>query len=336
MSYCTDKQLSTPQMELNAAVLSKRGRKVIGKEMRFTFEKVLQIVDSETVLCMLNKTSTRLKVYEGVRIGEIQAATDGDMSCWAWMSGEHNTADWLTRGRTPEELDNDSHWWNGPPILYKPIEEWGLKFKPKNEEMLPGEKKVPGKVTVKVVNTAQADTAIHGTVTASADVQLIDYKRFSDVNKLIWVVARVLSIAKNKSFKHGNTLSISTELLRKAENFIVKDAQRSLAHEMVKVDRNGRKGGRYSSLTPVQDETGNWVVGQRLTSNNPMTADSSLQKLLPYHHPVSRLLMQRAHSSGHRGRDATLARFRQRYQYRHQSRANAKCVNYEKQSSRLN
>ena len=234
-------KLSTPQMELNAAVLSKRGRKVIGKEMRFTFEKVLQIVDSETVLCMLNKTSTRFKVYEGVRIGEIQAATDGDMSCWAWMSGEHNTADWLTRGRTPEELDNDSHWWNGPPILYKPIEEWGLKFKPKNEEMLPGEKKVPGKITVKVVNAAQADTATHGTVTASADVQSIDYKRFSDVNKLIWVVARVLSIAKNKSFKHGNTLSISTELLRKAENFIVKDAQRSLAHEMVKVDRNGRE-----------------------------------------------------------------------------------------------
>ena len=306
-------KLSTPQMELNAAVLSKRGRKVIGKEMRFTFEKVLQIVDSETELCMLNKTSTRFKIYEGVRIGEIQAATDGDMSCWAWISGEHNTADWLTRGRTPEELDKDSDWWNGPPILYKPIEEWGLKFKPKNEEMLPGEKKVPGKITVKVVNTAQADTATHGTVTASADVQLIDYKRFSDVNKLIWVVARVLSIAKNKSFKHGNTLSVSAELLRKAENFIVKDAQRSLAHEMMKVDRNGRKGGRYSSLTPVQDEAGNWVVGQRLTSNNPMTTDSSLQKLLPYHHPVSRLLMQRAHSSGHRERDATLARFRQRY-----------------------
>ena len=31
-------KLSTPQMELNAAVLSKRGRKVIEKEMRFEFE----------------------------------------------------------------------------------------------------------------------------------------------------------------------------------------------------------------------------------------------------------------------------------------------------------
>lgn len=103
-------KLSTPQMELNAAVLSKRGRKVIAKEMRFDFEEVLQIVDSETVLNMINKTSTRFKVYEGVRIGEIQAATNGDTSCWAWISGHHNTADWLTRGCTPEELNKGSHW----------------------------------------------------------------------------------------------------------------------------------------------------------------------------------------------------------------------------------
>ena len=307
-------KLSTPQMELNAAVLSKRGRKVIEKEVRFDFERVLQIVDSETVLSMINKTSTRFKVYEGVRIGEIQAATNGDVSCWAWMSGEHNTADWLTRGRTPEELDNDSYWWNGPPILYQPIEEWGLKFNPKKDEVLPGEKKVPSKAThTSTTSPVPATTATWRTAAAIPDIPLIDYNRFSDVNKLIWVVARVFSIAKKKSFLGGTTLSISTEQLREAENFIVKDAQKSLNKELVKVDRNGRKGGRYSSLTPVQGEDGFWVVGQRLSSTNPMTADSTLQKLLPYNHPVTRLLMQRAHSSGHRGRDATLSRFRQRY-----------------------
>ena len=113
-------KLSTPQMELNAAVLSKRGRKVIEREMRFQFERVQQIVDSETALNMINKTSTRFKVYEGVRLGEIQAATDGDMSCWAWISGKNNTADWLTRGRSSQELTEESQWWNGPSILYQP------------------------------------------------------------------------------------------------------------------------------------------------------------------------------------------------------------------------
>ena len=52
---------STPRlMESNAAGLSKRGRKVIESEIRFDFEKVLQLVDSETVLSIINKTSTRL------------------------------------------------------------------------------------------------------------------------------------------------------------------------------------------------------------------------------------------------------------------------------------
>ena len=160
-------KLSTPQMELNAAVLSKRGRKVIESEMRFDFERVLQLVDSETVLSMINKISTRFKVYEGVRIGEIQAATDGDLSSWAWISGEDNTADWLTRGRIPDQLGEDSHWWNGPPILYKPIEEWGLKFGMQKKEALPGEKK------------------IRYSTTAMSSPRVLDYKRYSDVNKIM-------------------------------------------------------------------------------------------------------------------------------------------------------
>ena len=56
-------------------------------------------------------------------MGEIQAATEGDLSSWAWISGEDNTADCLTRGRLPDKLAEDSHWWNG-----LPIEKWGLKF----------------------------------------------------------------------------------------------------------------------------------------------------------------------------------------------------------------
>ena len=74
-----------------------REEEVFEQEARFHFKRVLQIVDSQTVLNMINKTSTRFKVYEGVRLGEVQAATEGDMSCWAWMSGKENIADWLTR-----------------------------------------------------------------------------------------------------------------------------------------------------------------------------------------------------------------------------------------------
>ena len=296
-------KLSTPQMELNAAVLSKRARKVIILEMRFDFERVLQLVDSETVLSMINKTSTRFKVYEGVRVGEIQAATDGDLSCWAWMSGQNNTADWLTRGRNPEELGEDSDWWNGLPILYQPVESWGLKFGIQKSEVLPGEKK------------------LRYTTAVNSKASLIDYEKFSSVDRIIWVIARIISIAKHKSFRAGNTLYVTPQLLQQAEDFVVKNVQEMLKDEMAKADHKGRKGGHYASLNPGKDESGHFVVGQRLKNRNPMTPDVSLQKLLPTRHPVTRLLMERAHRlCVHRGRDPTLARFREKYWVAHGSK----------------
>ena len=94
----------------------------------------MQLVDSETVLSMINKTSTHFGVYEG--------ATNGNTSCWAWLLGEQNTSDWLTRGHEPDQIGNDSEWWNGPSFLYQPIESWSLKFGLPKEEHLLGEKKI--------------------------------------------------------------------------------------------------------------------------------------------------------------------------------------------------
>ena len=288
-------KLGTPQMELNAAVLSKRGRRVIEREMRFQFEKVLQLVDSETVVSMINKTSTRFKVYEGVRIGEIQAAADGDMSCWAWLLGKNNTADWLTRGGSPAELDSDSQWWNGPEVLNKPFEEWGLKYGLQREDALPGEKKL--------CNTAVTEVKTH--------TSLI---QFSNINRVIWVIARLQGMAKKTSFAGGKICAISAQNLKEAENFVVKEIQKSVDHDVEK------KNGQYHTLRPVLDVDGLWVVGRRLRNNNVMSADSTLQKLLPTCHPGTRLLMDRAHREGHRGRDATLARFRQYYWVPHGSK----------------
>ena len=56
------------------------------------------------------------------------------------MSGEENTADWLTRSRELDEIGGDSEWWNSPSILYQPVASRGLKFGSQKEELLPGEK----------------------------------------------------------------------------------------------------------------------------------------------------------------------------------------------------
>ena len=97
-------------MELNGALLAKRGRKVLESEIRFEFGKVFHLVDSETILCMINKVSTRFQVYEGVRISEIQHGTNGDMSSWFWISGSTNIADLLTRSASVDFIQPGTEW----------------------------------------------------------------------------------------------------------------------------------------------------------------------------------------------------------------------------------
>ena len=180
------------------------------------------------------------------------------------------------------------------PILYQPIEEWGLKFGPQKEEALPREKK------------------ICSTAAATAYPLLIDFERFSNINRAIWVVAKLKNIAKNKSFKALNAMLLSTQHLKEAECFVVVDVQKSIECELRKSSNEG-KGGHYGKLKPLQDTNGLWVIGEQLTKYNAMTPDSSLQKLLPAKHPATCLFMQCAHQAGHQGRDATLAQFRMHY-----------------------
>ena len=133
-------------------------------------------------------------------------------------------------------------------------------------------------------------------------------------------MARQQNIARKKIIRGGKTELISPQYLKEAENFVVKDAQKSIETELKKNNGRNGKGGRFAKLKPVQDANGLWVVGERLTRYNAMTADSTLQRLLPTCHPATRLFMERSHRAGHRGRDATLARFRMLYWVPHGSK----------------
>lgn len=285
-------RISVPQMELNGAVLSKRCRKVIESECRFKFAKVYHLVDSETVLGMIHKVSTRFRVYEGVRIGEIQAATNGDVSSWGWVQGEDNIADWVTRPKSPSEIGPNSEWFKGPSFLYRPEEEWGVKFKPKDAAMLPGEKSV----TVHATETGSPKTT---------DLSALSSTRCSKYSTVQWAYARILGILKARSFKGGKRVSVTTDLLKAAERFLLKDAQGKWIEKTIKED--------FKTLKPEMVD-GCWVVGTRISHNSPLTPENVPQVLLPSSHPLTRLLMKEAHhSGGHRGRDATVARFRTKF-----------------------
>lgn len=290
------RKLSTPQLELNGAVLGKRGRELIEKELRFDFEKVLHLTDSETVLCMLSKTSTRFKLYEGVRIGEIQAASN--INEWRWVNGAYNTADWVTRGRRPSDIGPDTKWWNGPDFIHLDEELWDTKTVDEvgQKGPLPGEKN---------------PVSTHHTMMVEVPRLGIDYDKYGSSKKLIWVIARLLAIAEGKSFKAGRTSNITVKHIQASKQILIKDVQSTMRTELEKASQ-----GRYARLKPIRDAEGIWVIGERMMECNPLTKtqEDPSPKLLPSNHRLARLFMEHAHTAGgHRGRDATLARFRHEY-----------------------
>ena len=189
-------RINIPQMELNGAVLSKRLRQLIMSESRIEFSRVFHFIDSETVLFQLGKIAQRFSVYEGVRIGEIQSATHGDMSEWFWIPGNVNVGDLTTRPQLASALGPDSIWQRGPDFLYTPESEWNLKPCPVVSEsnLSPGEKPYSFSVQINAVSAASEDFF--------APLLL----RCSSLAKAIGAVARCILVCspEHKSFKGGN------------------------------------------------------------------------------------------------------------------------------------
>ena len=91
------------RLELSGAVISNRLRSTIEAESRLNFNIVYHIVDSEIVKAMINKESYGFSTFAANRIGEIQQSTQSNK--WYWVKGSLNIADWLTRGKSPTDIN---------------------------------------------------------------------------------------------------------------------------------------------------------------------------------------------------------------------------------------
>ena len=118
-------------------------------------------------------------MYVALRVGEIQQATNPSM--WFWVDGSLNIADWITRGKKPNEIMKESTWQNGPDFLQLPVEKWLIK-KPTNTLEIP-EQICSVMVTVALTdinNEAVSTEGIH---------KVIDIQRFSKYLTLIGTTA---------------------------------------------------------------------------------------------------------------------------------------------------
>lgn len=111
--------------EVCGAVFATRLKEYVLKHGRMNVEKWYHFIDSQTVLGAIQRESYGFQTFFANRIGEIQKA--GTVADWWWIPGEVNVADLVTRGCSPEMLDENSVWQKGPEFLSSPVEDWPIK-----------------------------------------------------------------------------------------------------------------------------------------------------------------------------------------------------------------
>ena len=207
------RQLTIPRTELCGAVLASRLRESICQEMELSFSMIIHLVDSTIVQAQIQKESHRFKPFVASRLSEIQEKTQP--SEWACIPGDENPADLTTRITHPNELVQGSMWQCGPEFLKKPIESWPIRRETASNEVLPD----------KILTIMNVSGDVQVTMPNEVCVRMII--QFKSYKKLIYVTALVLKIKHQKSF-FGAAQKINSEDLKNAEQFWIKEAQKSL------------------------------------------------------------------------------------------------------------
>ena len=308
------------RLELSGAVIAKRLRVFIQIEVRYTFTAVYHIVDSEIVKAMISKESYGFNTFAANRIGEIQQKTDPQE--WFWTAGDLNIADWVTRGKSPEELGPCSIWQSGPEFMKQPVEEWPVSSQA-NVEKLPERHKTVMTTHAKEIQTLAAR---------------IDIDRFSKIELLKNTTARILKLYKQYKKSAGRSPGSAVEMGKltvadtdAAERFWIKDAQESIAKDV--------QAGKFVRLCPKYRD-GLIVVGGRAERWMQATWNRQEFILLPHNHRFSQLIAEDEHrKGGHLGVAATVARIRSRFRITNLQRIAKsicfKCVTCRRKFQRL-
>lgn len=283
------KKMSIDRIELCGAIINKRLKVLIQQQCRYQFQRFYHIVDSQIVHAMIQKDSYGFNTFAATRIGEIQEGTNP--KDWHWIESEYNIADWLTRGKKPNEIGFNSAWQEGPTFLKQPESEWPIT-RNYTEQQLPEMIKA---VTVTTVITKDDITT------------RINIDNYSSYKKLLRVTARVLSMYRRdpKPTFLNVTKEPTAEDLRKAEVLWIKESQRNMDKEI--------KEGKYKRLCPRLREDEIYVVGDRATRWMEMSYNKNEVILLPYEHRFSRLYAEYIHNRGHYGVSTTASKIRSRF-----------------------
>ena len=114
--------MSTPRLELTAAVVSVKIACLIRKELNLGNIAERFWTDSQVVLAYIRSTTKRFKVFVANRAQKIQEHSDANQ--WKYEKGRDNAADDASRGLDPRKETSSSRRFAGPAFLWQREELW--------------------------------------------------------------------------------------------------------------------------------------------------------------------------------------------------------------------
>ena len=317
-----------PRAELEAALDAVKLSRTIKQELDIPDCPVFFWTDSFIVLHSLHANCKRFSLFPRNRLQRI--LTHSKVYDWGYVSSKANPADKITRGLTAKILVRDELWFNGPPFLQLPPNQWptGFSIKPISNEiykqydlqsattMLTAFRRDP---LVTQVSSCLSEESDHSILTESTPTDLlISYHSTLYRLKLAtaWLIRfKEYLLAKATVKSVPSTGQITVQEMQSAEMNLIKYIQRQRFPE-ISVLKNGKslkKGSSLYKLDPIL--VYNILrVGGRLT-NADLAFDLKHPIILPESCHLTSLIIYEIHSTvvGHCGVNSTLNRLCQRF-----------------------
>ncbi|XP_058448645.1 uncharacterized protein LOC131428617 [Malaya genurostris] len=295
--------LSIPRLELCAAVLGSQVADSVLQTIGFS-GSMTYWTDSTIVLHWIRSPPSKWKVFVSNRIAEIQRLTRDYK--WRHVSTTDNPADRISRGVEPQQLLQDSLWWNGPSFLLLSSEDWPESIIVTSPS-LTEQQMLERKTTVALHSHVPDTSMIHA---------------YSELAPLLRVTAYCQRfIANCRSAKSERSQgSITVHEYDKALKTLVRITQAADFKAELKY-LEGRGGGSlkgFPSKSSIKDldliiDTGLLRVHGRI-SKSAGTYDSRFPMVLPAKHHLTKLIAKSVHHQTlHAGPTQLLAILKQRF-----------------------
>ncbi|XP_058826515.1 uncharacterized protein LOC131686265 [Topomyia yanbarensis] len=301
------KYLSTPKLELQAALVGARLARTVAETLAFKISRKVFWSDSQDVLCWIQSDHRRYSPFVAVRVSEILETTE--MSEWRYVPTELNVADDGTKWNGVPDLTDQSRWFNSPKFVYLSEEYWPHPFK-----------------RLKTTELELRPSVLAHFVAGEPPIQVKD---FSTWNRLVKVVALVKRFPNNCKLKHQKKPIVSGPLSNKellsATSYIIRQAQQeSYPDEMALLQHTQKNPEQFPTPIPKTSpihQKSPWLdqyailrMRGRIAACDYATEDAKHPIILSRDHHTTKLIIAHYHQKyHHQNHETVINEIRQKY-----------------------